>query len=169
MALALSSALHAGIIFLTTTGQGAKIQGKPSLNEIQVSIKDVATPANVIPQLQGQSASEPGGVVLVNEEPYYKIKELDVVPQPISSITPRYPESVPSSIRRGVVKLEIKLDEDGLVTEVTVLGSQPPGYFEEAAKKAFIDAKFTPAIKDGKHVKCLLNIQVQFSDDLPSL
>ena len=182
MALALSSALHAGIIFLTTTGQGAKIQGKPLLKEFQVSITGVATPANAIPQLQGQSASEPetppplasdkelvpepSGVVLVNEEPYYKIKELDVVPRPISTTTPRYPETVPASVRRGVVRLEIKLDEDGVVTEVTVLGSQPPGYFEDAAREAFLNAKFTPGMKSGRKVRSLLTLQVHFVSPL---
>lgn len=58
------------------------------------------------------------------------------------------------------------LDENGLVTDVTVLESNPPGYFEEAAKKAFLHAKFTPGMKDGQPVKTVLNIQVQFSNDM---
>ena len=148
MALALSSALHAGIIFLTTTGQGAKIQGKPFLKEFQVGITEVAPPAKVVSQLQDKADSVPAmptsnseevrseqnGVIPITQERYYKIKELDVIPRPISLISPRYPEAVPASVRRGVVKLEIKLDEDGVVTEVTVLGGEPPGYFEDAAR-----------------------------------
>lgn len=178
VALALSSALHAGIIFLTTTGQGAKIQGKSFLKELRVNITNVAPPSKVVPQLQDKSDSEPemppidsevvqpepGGVMQLAEEHYYKIKELDVVPRPISSITPRYPEGVPSSVRRGVVQLEIKLDEDGAVTEVTVLGGEPPGYFEDAAREAFLHAKFTPGMKSGHKVRSLFTLQVHFED-----
>ena len=180
MALALSSALHAGIIFLTTTGQGAKIQGKPFLKEFQVSITDIAPPAKVVSQLQDESPTGPamppndnqevqpeeGGVIPPTEERYYKIKELDVIPRPISLITPRYPETVPASTRRGVVRLEIKLDEEGVVTEVTVLGSEPPGYFEDAAREAFLNAKFTPGMKSGRKVRSLLTLKVHFVSPL---
>ena len=180
VALALSSALHAGIIFLTTTGQGAKIQGRPLLKEFHVSITDVAPPAKVVSQLQDEShigpamppsnseevQSEEDGVIPPTQEHYYKIRELDVIPRPISLITPRYPETVPASIRRGVVKLEIKLDEDGVVTEVTVLGGEPPGYFEDAAREAFLNAKFTPGMKSGRKVRSLFTLQVHFVSPL---
>ena len=178
VALALSSALHAGIIFLTTTGQGAKIQGKPLLKEFQVSITDIAPPAKVVSQLQDKSDSGPtmppsnseearseeNGVIPITQQRYYKIKELDVIPRPISLITPRYPDAVPASVRHGVVRLEIKLDEGGVVTEVTVLGGEPPGYFEDAAREAFLHAKFTPGMKSGRKVRSLLDIQVHFEN-----
>jgi TonB family protein len=181
VALVLSTALHAGIIFLTTTGQGAKIQGKSFLKELRVNITNVAPPSEVVPQLQDKSDSEPsepemppidsavvqpepGGVLQLAEEHYYKIKELDVAPRPIFPITPRYPEAVPSSIRRGVVQLEIKLDEEGLVTEVTVLDGEPPGYFEDAAREAFLHAKFTPGMKSGLKVRSLFTLRVHFEN-----
>lgn len=181
VALVLSSALHAGIIFLTTAGQGAKIQGKSFLKELRVNITDVAPPSKVVPQLQDKQDKsdsepempaidseavqpEPGGVMQLAEEHYYKIKELDVLPRPISPITPRYPEAIPSSIRRGVVQLEIKLNEDGLVTEVTVLDGEPPGYFEDAAREAFLNAKFTPGMKSGHKVRSLFTLRVHFED-----
>ena len=180
VALALSSALHAGIIFLTTTGQGAKIQGKPFLKEFQVGITEVAPPAKVVSQLQDKADSVPAmptsnseevrseqnGVIPITQERYYKIKELDVIPRPISLISPRYPEAVPASVRRGVVKLEIKLDEDGVVTEVSVQGGEPPGYFEDAAREAFLNAKFTPGMKSGRKVRSLLTLQVHFVSPL---
>lgn len=101
-------------------------------------------------------------MIPITQGRYYKIKELDVVPRPISPITPRYPEVVPASVRRGVVRLEIKLDEGGVVTEVIVLGGEPPGYFEDAAREAFLNAKFTPGMKSGRKVRSLLDIQVHF-------
>ena len=105
-------------------------------------------------------------MIPITQERYYKIKELDVIPRPISLITPRYPEAVPASVRRGVVKLEIRLDEDGVVTEVTVLGGEPPGYFEDAARDAFLNAKFTPGMKSGRKVRSLLTLQVHFVSPL---
>jgi len=185
-ALALSSVLHAGIICLTTAGQGAKIQGKPILKQLQVNFIDDAPPSKVASQPQDNPdfvpksdsvpemplinnetlQPEPGGVIPVTEEPYYKIKELDVVPRAISSIMPRYPEAVPASVRHGVIKLEIKLDEDGLVTEVTVLSGEPPGYFEDAAREAFLNARFTPGVKSGRKVRSLLKLQVHFESPL---
>lgn len=178
MALIFSLMLHIAIIFLTTLGQGAKVKGKLLFKEFQVDIIDYSPSANNIPQQQDKSAPklkesaidhgalqpEPAGAIPINEEPYYTVKELDVVPRPILSIMPRFPESVPPSIRRGMVKLEIKLNEEGLVTEVTVLGSEPAGYFESAAREAFLDARFTPGIKSGRHVRALLTIQVHFEN-----
>jgi len=79
---------------------------------------------------------------------------------------PNFPESVPDSIRRGIVKLEIKLDADGLVKEATVLESQPPGYFEEAARKTFLNTAFTPGMKSGQKVRSVLTLQVHFESPL---
>lgn len=181
-ALALSSALHAGIVFFTTAGSGGVPRGKPLFKELQVSIKELATPAEeVVAQQQEQATSgkesashspseavkpEPKGLIPPPEERYFKLKELDVVPRPISSIMPHFPESVPTAIRRGIVKLEIKLDADGLVTEVTVLGSYPPGYFEDAARDTFVNATFTPGMKSGQKVRSILTLQVHFESPL---
>lgn len=98
----------------------------------------------------------------IAEDEYYRVNELDVVPHPISLITPMYPSSTPSFIKHGIVKLELKLNENGTVTNVTVLSSDPPGYFEDAARQAFLEADFTPGIRSGHKVKSLLTLQVHF-------
>jgi len=151
------------------------------LKELQATIKEPAPVESTVAQLQKEKAPEEepalqsaneavkpesDGLIPVPEEHYFKLKELDVVPHPTSSIMPRFPESIPDSIRRGIVKLEIKLDADGLVREVTVLGSQPPGYFEEAARDTFLNATFTPGMKSGQKIRSVLTLQVHFESPL---
>lgn len=177
LALALSIVIHAAIIVIIGNGLSANFSGRKFTGTLQVHLINAphSTLAESVKQTPIKSANEESAGPTVSQKPTepvfiplktrYKVSELDVIPQAITPIEPEYPITVPLSVGRGVVRLELLLDENGLVTDVTVLESNPPGYFEEAAKKAFMHAKFTPGIKDGQHVKSLLNIQVQFGVD----
>lgn len=178
-AILFSAVLHLAIIFLTTNGQEGKVQGKQHWDKLEVDIIDISPTPKTLPQMQEIPKTEPEAAPIANnkeiqpnavgaipliEVPYYKVKELDEVPRPISSITPSYPENVPPSIRRGMVKLEIKLNEEGTVTEVKVLNSEPAGYFESNAVEAFHNAQFTPGMKNGRKVRSIFTLQIHFVD-----
>lgn len=177
LAFAISFVIHLAIIVIIGNGLSANFSGRKFTGTLLVHLNNVPQPTLVESTKQApiSPANEETGSSVASQDAQtpvfiplktrYKVSELDVVPQAITPIEPEYPITVPLSIGRGVVRLELLLDENGLVTDVTVLESNPPGYFEEAAKKAFMHAKFTPGIKDGQHVKSLLNIQVQFGVD----
>ena len=66
---------------------------------------------------------------------------------------------------KGTVLLQLSIDEKGQVQNIEVLESEPPGYFEESAVKAFREAKFSPATKGGVPVKSSVKIRVKYDSN----
>ena len=46
----------------------------------------------------------------------------------------------------------IEIGADGRVMRVTVLSSTPSGVFEQAVQKGLLQARFTPAITNGRQI-----------------
>ena len=109
---------------------------------------------------------EPAGPALELPLPvdpeYLPARLLDVLPRPVAEVAPRYPEQAASQDLSGVVTLLLYIDELGIVTDVTVLGAEPPGYFEDAAMESFRNALFQPGQRDGRAVKSRLAVEVSF-------
>ena len=93
---------------------------------------------------------------------YYRAREVDVHPRALRDIEPIYPPDADRNRESGVVRLQLKLEADGRVTDVEVINSTPPGVFDEAAVEAFKHAEFTPAFKAGRPVRALILIEVNF-------
>ena len=55
-----------------------------------------------------------------------------------------------------------RLEADGRVMDVGVVSAAPSGVFEESAVKAFRDARFSPAQKNGRPVRALVLIEVVY-------
>ncbi|MBU4500828.1 MAG: energy transducer TonB, partial [Gammaproteobacteria bacterium] len=51
---------------------------------------------------------------------------------------------------------------DGRVSDLAVLSASPPGVFDESALQAFRTARFTPAQKNGRPVRALVQIEVVY-------
>ncbi len=119
-------------------------------------------------QSQTESAQSASSVLpamnvpLVEDPVYYPAKQLDVLPAARQHIMPEYPDEAVQHNINGSVKLLLLIDATGLVVDVSVVEATPPGYFEDAAVKAFKNAKFTPAEKNGKKVRSRVMIQVSF-------
>jgi protein TonB len=93
---------------------------------------------------------------------YLPARLLDMLPRPVAEVSPRYPEQAATQDLSGVVTLLLYIDELGIVTDVTVLSAEPPGYFEEAAVESFRNALFQPGQRDGRAVKSRLAVEVSF-------
>jgi len=179
-AIIFSLMLHAGIIFLIKPGtpyigskSGKELQVRLVLggNVKQEKLAEISAhpevpfgitqeqPANRNSFQNTQPTETP---ISIPEDHYYKINELDISPRPISLVNPAYPESVPPNIKHGSVKLLLKLDENGIVTDSIALTGEPEGFFENTARDAFIGARFTPGIKDGINVKTQLTLTIHF-------
>ncbi len=73
---------------------------------------------------------------------------------------PAYPEFARSTGISGMVRVEIVIDEDGKVTSAHALSG--PAQLHQAAVKAALRAKFSPAMRAGKPVKITAVIGYNF-------
>lgn len=95
---------------------------------------------------------------------YYAANEVDVRALPRGDIEVEFPGDLPQPNASGRVMLEVLIDEYGVVDEVTVLSAMPPGVFEAYAVQSFRRARFSPAIKNGRHVRSRKEIDVCYGD-----
>lgn len=93
---------------------------------------------------------------------WYLARQVDRLPQAIGSISPKYPDLARQRGQEGSLKLMVKIDELGRVRDVEVVEANPTGVFDEAALEAFRNARFEPAMKDGRPVRYQAYIRVEF-------
>ena len=93
---------------------------------------------------------------------YYSARDLDVQPHALQVIQPDYPGVADRQRLSGKLRLQLKLEADGRVSDVDVVSATPPGVFEESAIKAFREARFAPAQKNGHPVRALVVIEVVY-------
>ncbi len=96
---------------------------------------------------------------------FYPARELDVQPRALHAIVPEYPPEADRQRLSGRVRLQIKLEADGRVSDIEIVGADRPGTFDDSVLKAFRAARFAPAQKDGRPVRALLLIEVKFDWD----
>lgn len=93
---------------------------------------------------------------------YYSAREIDVMPRALREIVPDYPEDADRQQLSGTVRLRLKLEADGRVSDIEVVNADPPGVFEDSAVKAFRDARFAPALKNGRPVRVWVMVPVEY-------
>lgn len=93
---------------------------------------------------------------------YYNARDLDVQPHALRVIRPDYPAEADRQRVSGTLRMQLKLEADGRVSDIEVVSATPPGVFEDSAIKAFRDARFAPAQKNGRPVRALVVIEVVY-------
>ena len=93
---------------------------------------------------------------------YYSARDLDVQPHALRAIRPDYPAEADRQRVSGTLRLQLKLEADGRVSDIEVVSATPPDVFEDSAIKAFRDARFAPAQKNGRAVRALILIEVKY-------
>jgi len=93
---------------------------------------------------------------------YYSARDLDVQPRALSKIEPDYPAEADRQRLSGKLRLQLMLEADGRVSDVEVVGANPPDVFNESAIKAFRDARFVPAQKNGRLVRARVLIELVY-------
>lgn len=93
---------------------------------------------------------------------YYSARELDVQPRALREIVPDYPPNADRRRLSGTVRLQIEIEADGRVRDVSVVSANPPGVFEDSARAAFRDARFAPAQRNGRPVRARVLIEVVY-------
>ena len=89
---------------------------------------------------------------------YYSARDLDRYPRPLA----------PFQINRtagdgaGEVRLEILIDERGIVQEMTFAGPAAPARVEDELRAALAATRFLPAQKDGRAVRSRIVLSLTF-------
>lgn len=79
----------------------------------------------------------------------------------ISTVTPVYPPEAKKDGIQGKVQLQVVIDKEGHVTEVSVL--QGPDVLVDAAVEAVKQWVYRPTLLNGEPVKVLTTIDVNFT------
>jgi len=141
----------------------AKLAAPPPVVETLHDTPQSAAPASSAAVLAPSVASAPAATLTSSVDlTYYSARELDVQPRALREIRPDYPDAADRQKLSGKVRLQLKLEADGRVTDVAVVSATPPGMFEESAIRAFRDARFAPAQKNGSPVRALVEIEVWY-------
>ncbi len=96
---------------------------------------------------------------------YYPARQLDVYPALAAGLDLRHSGKAPAS---GRVLLLVAIDTHGGVNDLSVVEAQPAALFDEAARTAFLSARFRPAFKDGRPVRSRLLIEVTYGEETAS-
>jgi len=112
-----------------------------------------------------QSATAPLTIDSAVDLTYYTARELDVQPRALRDIQPTYPPEAERQRQSGTVRLELKIEADGRVSDVSVVSADPPDVFDESARAAFAAARFSPAQKNGRPVRTRMLVEVSYVRD----
>jgi periplasmic protein TonB len=94
---------------------------------------------------------------------YFTRDQLSMSPTPLQAVLIDYPP-IEDHVQGGnyVSQLSLYIDEEGKVQRVRVDGPALPQPMEEAARSAFMNARFSPGQVDGLPVRSRIRIEVSF-------
>ncbi len=92
----------------------------------------------------------------------FNISEVDATPQVIARRDPVYPYQARQKNLSGIVVLKFIVTPEGTVERISVVQSNPPGVFDDAAIQAISDWRFKPGILDGDAVSTWMSIPLKF-------
>lgn len=122
-------------------------------------------PADPQPAFVAAPPAAPASVATITSSvdlTFYTARDLDVQPRALREIVPDYPADADRRRLSGKVRLQLKLEADGRVSDVGIVSASPPGVFDESALKAFRAARFASAQKSGRPVRALVVIEVVY-------
>jgi TonB family protein len=142
--------------------KNAPVQTASVISPAQVPQPDAGSAAaldqrRVAARLESQPAVVPQvaqpQVATIHEGDVVDVTELDKLPQPLSPIHPFYPPLAAQQRVQTTIIITALISETGDVTDVKILRGDARFGFNEAAMRAMRAVRFTPPMKDGKHVK----------------
>jgi TonB family protein len=95
------------------------------------------------------------------ERPAIDNPRVDIKPQPLNNLRPRYTELARNNGIVGSVRLQITIGADGVVNKVAVINALPDGLTEEAIHIARV-LQFKPAMAGGAPVEYAIMLDIEF-------
>src|SRR6185295_11570619 len=78
------------------------------------------------------------------------------------SVDPEYPQKAREAGASGFVDLLYTVRSDGTTGDITVVGAEPAGFFEDAAMTAVRKWRYDPVVRDGRAVDQRVRIRIRF-------
>ncbi len=138
---------------------------KPELEETPplVNLKQMESLLN--PSDNGTGVTVDDGTTFLNGDDIaigtFVMSQLDQKPRVLVATTPLYPYSMQNSKTKGEVTVEFIIDENGRVSRPRVIKSSHRE-FEQAAIDAVMKSKWQPGRKDGRDVRTIVHLPVNF-------
>jgi len=136
-----------------------KMVSPPEPVQPAVTAQPAAAPSE---PLAAPAPASPVAIVSAVDLTYYSARDVDVHPRALRTITPDYPEDADPQRVSGTVRLQLKIEADGRVSDVEIVHADPPELFNESAIRAFRDARFAPAQRSGRPVRAQVLIEVVY-------
>ncbi|HYC47571.1 MAG TPA: TonB family protein [Burkholderiales bacterium] len=120
--------------------------------------RDAAPPAQLV-------KAESSGAAAMPDPTYYPARQLDVYPMLASGLDRSYFETAKAYDVKARVLLLVLIDAAGSVDDVSIAEGSAPDELEQAARRAFLAARFKPAQKNGRAVKSRVLIEVNYGSE----
>jgi TonB family protein len=141
-------------------------EAKTRIASATPSEEAVPPPESAPPSVAAAPRSQPAPVTGLDlqfaHDRYYTSREVDVRAEPVNEVDLVYPQPAYQQRIKGRVVLRLLINERGGLDDVSVLESEPRGFFEEAALTATRALVFSPARRHGRSVKSQKTIEVAF-------
>ena len=92
----------------------------------------------------------------------YRVGHGVTPPDLVMKVSPAYPDWAKAEGKEGNVVLNLVVDQDGFPRNLCILRSMRDD-FDQNAAKAVAQWRFMPALKEGKPVSVLINVEVNFN------
>lgn len=93
---------------------------------------------------------------------FYDQNEVDKLPMAIFKLKPFYPYRARRLNITGKVDVKFLVDEEGYVSNISILNSTPPGIFDDSVLKALSSWRFSPGEKNGYAVATWVITTIEF-------
>ena len=134
-------------------------QTQPAATQTQAPL----VPAQSAPALSTQApAPAVAAPAAIREGDVIDAASLDSMPQAVRPPRPSYPPIAARQKIEATIMASVLVSEKGEVVDVKVLRGDPRFGFNDAAIRALKAARYTPPMKDGKHVKTWIPQVIQF-------
>lgn len=106
-------------------------------------------------------AAAPAPVAPPDDALYMPRRLLEQPPRLLSPVLLPWPEDGPPNGHYSEI-ISLFIDEDGSVRRVRIEGPGLPQYFQDRVQDAFLHARFTPGLFEGRAVKAWIRLEVRF-------
>lgn len=121
-----------------------------------------APPVEATPPAPPAASTPPAAIISAVDPIYYSARELDTQPRALDEIVPDYPAGADRERVSGKVRLQLRLEADGRISDIDIIASTPSGVFDKATIDAFREVRFSPARRGGRPVRAQVLIEVVY-------
>ena len=114
------------------------------------------------PSARARDTVQPLALQQVPDATVYAAPDLDSYPRLIVPLDIEWLADRSGGLPLTALRLELNIDEHGIVNHVAFVQSEPPGYTDERLLELLAAARFVPAYKDRRAVKSRLVLSINF-------